>query len=293
MKVFVFADNTWSLGRVHHDISRNLPDIEFTFSHWSGYDWQDVMDKFNDCDVCMTGILCVDFFEKCFPQFDRTKCLFISHGQDAGSNTRPETVDFIYGITSQLSHHYFSMNKHVFLTPNGVDSTQFDYIERDGSLNKLGWGFAPHNGIKRIQWALDISSQTGVEITFAGVQGTDIHNWNQLSYDEMRKWYSTFDLCLVTSNSETGPLPPFEGIVSGVPAIGTRVGNFQQVPGPKFDTVEEAVEIVNRLKSNPEEMKALAKEQYEYVMTHWTYAATANKWREALQCVIDLRNNTE
>jgi len=293
MKVFVFADDTWSLGRVHHDVARNLPDVEFTFSHWSGYDWQDVVNKFNDCDVCLAGILCVNFFKSNFPYFDRSKCLFVSHGQDAGCNESPDTLDLVYGYTSQVDAHIFSMNKYAFLTPNGVDSTQFDYIERDGYLNKLGWCAAPHNGIKQIQWAINISKQTEVELSIAGVEGLDISKWNQLSYDGVRKWYSTIDLFLVTSHSDTGPLPPFEAIVSGVPAIGTRVGNFQQVPGPKFDTIEEAIEIVNHLKSNPEEMKTLAKEQYHYVMNNWTYAVTASKWRAALQCVIDLRNKVE
>ena len=107
-----------------------------------------------------------------------------------------------------------------------------------------------------------------------------------MNYEEVRKWYSGIDLLLITSipqaKHETGPLPAFEAIVSGVPVIGTAVGNFANIPGPKFTAIDEAVEIVNDLKSNPEKMKALAKEQYDYVMSNLTYASFAEKWREAL-----------
>ena len=140
--------------------------------------------------------------------------------------------------------------------------------------------------------------QTDIAAAFLSISsGTpcedDFNKWTSLNYDEVRNWYSGIDLLLITSipeaKHETGPLPAFEAIVSGIPVIGTAVGNFANIPGPKFTTIEEGIEIVNTLKSDPEKMKALAKEQYEYVITNLTYNSFANKWREALLYVSDLK----
>ena len=75
----------------------------------------------------------------------------------------------------------------------------------------------------------------------------------------MPAWYKTIDVLLVTA----GPLPPFEAILSGVLVIGTAVGNFQLLPGPKFSKIEEVAVLLKDLKKLPDRVKALAKEQYE------------------------------
>ena len=107
-----------------------------------------------------------------------------------------------------------------------------------------------------------------------------------LSRTEMVAWYSTIDVLLITAGPEnwceTGPLPAFEAIASGVLVIGTNVGNFSRVPGPKFSTVEEAVQILNDLKNNPEKVKQFAKEQYKCVMELWTYEKNAGQWKTML-----------
>jgi hypothetical protein len=105
------------------------------------------------------------------------------------------------------------------------------------------------------------------------------------------------NLLLITSIpngiSETGPLPAFEAILSGVPVIGTPTGNFAKVPGPKFTTIEEGVNIVTYLKYNPDDMKALAKEQYDYVIKNFIYEAFAHKWKEAIEYVYNLSKDNK
>ena len=291
MKVFVFSDNNWSIGRVHHDIARNLPDIEFTFEDWRIYDRKNVIRKFNECDVCMAGILCVEFFKWCFPEFDHKKCLFISHGLEFNVNEHLDISHLTYGITSSSVRHFFPTDSKVFSTPNGVDPVKFNFKNRDGSINKIGWCGSPHIKSKQANWAIKITSIANIPFSFSSKVPCedDLSKWEPLTYEEVLAWYDTIDLLLVTakisSGSETGPLPAFEAIVSGIPVVGTPVGNFADVPGPKFSTIEEGIEIVNQLKSNPEQMKALAKDQYEYVMKNNTYQSFAHKWREALEYV--------
>jgi len=297
MKVFVFADTNWSVGRVHRNVAKNLPDIEFIFEDWNNYDWQSVVNKFNESDVCLTNIVCLRFFKACFPQFDFKKCLFISHGFEDNNATDIEliTSDWVYGITSESIRKLFPANVNIFLMPNGVEHTEFDYIERTGKLNVLGWCGAPGVWYKQANWTQEISRQTGIGLSIASSAPceNDFSKWKSLNYEEVRKWYSGIDLLLITSipeeKHETGPLPAFEAIVSGIPVIGTSVGNFAKVPGPKFTNIDEAIEIIKKL--TPERMKHLAKEQYEYVMANCTYISFANKWRKAFEFVSSPKEN--
>lgn len=296
MKVFVFADDGWSIGRVHHDVANSLPDIDFTFAHWRDFDYNAIVKSFNECDVCLTGILCVEFFKNTFPTFDHKKCLFICHGLEFDVTKHPEYSGLIYGMTSPSVRHYFPEKTKVFLTPNGVDPRNFTYKHRDGSLKKLGWCGAPRVESKQISWATEISKNTGIPLSISSKVPceTNISIWEPLNYSEIREWYGTIDLLIISAKtsmgSETGPLPAFESIVSGVPVIGTPVGNFANVPGPKFSNIQEGIEIVNSL--TPEKMKALAKEQYDYVIANYTYDSFADKWREAIQYVYSQYEHT-
>ena len=291
MKVFTFIEDAWSMGRVHHDSANSLPDMQFTYAHWFKYDWQDVVTKFNDADVCITGMLSVNFFKSCFPQFNLKKCLFVTHGIEFDPAKFPDE-SLVYGITSTYLQQFFPKETKVFLTPNGVDPANFTYTPRDGSLKKLGWCGAPSRDVKQISWAIEISAKTNIPLSIASKVPCeeDVGKWVPMTYDEVREWYHTVDLLLVTSTLETGPLPAFEAIVSGIPVIGTSVGNFANIPGPKFTSIEEGIEIVKSLTS--EKMIELAKEQYDYVMANYTYASFADKWRKAIQYVYSQNEHT-
>jgi glycosyltransferase involved in cell wall biosynthesis len=168
---------------------------------------------------------------------------------------------------------------------NGVDHNDFTYTPRSGSLNTIGWCGRRCLPSKQVEWAEDISKRTGIPL-----DNLDASLSETRPKDFMRGWYQNIDLLIVTAipvwNSETGPLPTFEAIVSGIPAIGTPVGNFRDVPGPKFTTVDEAVTLVNELRQTPDRMKALALEQYNYVMAHYTYEVIAKSWRVGIQDAI-------
>jgi hypothetical protein len=281
MKVLVFADSNWSVGRVHHDVEKYLIGTEFIYVNWMGFDWGDFIKKFNECDVCLTNIVSIKFLRTTNIPFDFKKCLFMSHGYPDNKATSIEylTDEWIYGITSESIRSLFPENRTIFMMPNGVEPSHFNYTERTGIINTLGWCGSQDIKSKQPEWAREISNQVSIPVSFAST----------LSFAEVCQWYSTIDILLVTAipndSSETGPLPAFESIVSGVLAIGTQVGNFKNVPGPKFNSVEEAVTIIEHLKSNPVKVKELAREQYEYVMKHCTYSSFAHKWQEALEYV--------
>ena len=287
MKVLVFADSNWSVGRVHNDVQRYLIDIEFTYVNWMGFDWSDFVAKFSDYDVCLTNIVSIKFLRETGIPFDFKKCLFMSHGypDNDATNIDDLTDEWVYGITSESIRSLFPENRTIFTMPNGVEPSHFQYTERSGLINTIGWCGSQDIKSKQSEWAHEISSKVSIPISFAST----------LSFSEVCRWYSTIDMLLVTSmpnkSSETGPLPAFEAIVSGVLVIGTPVGNFKNVPGPKFNSVEEATEIIEDLKLNPAKVKQLAREQYEYVMEHCTYSSFAWKWQEALE-YVNLRSKS-
>jgi glycosyltransferase involved in cell wall biosynthesis len=95
------------------------------------------------------------------------------------------------------------------------------------------------------------------------------------------------DILLVLSSGpeesvETGPLSAFEAIACGIPVVGTAVGDFRHIPGPKFSTVEEGIALLEQLKRDPERVRDIAKQQYEALMSRWSYDVTAKLWEEAL-----------
>ena len=287
MRIGVFSDIHWSMGRVYKDVANVLTDWEFEFINWSNWEYEKLQESYKRCDVFIANVAAIDLL---IPMLDTSKILFISHGfeENQGRNL-PST--FTYGMTSESIRPLFPSESKVFLTPNGVDQSKFDYIQRDGTLNTIGWCGAPKVWYKQAHWAVEIAKKSNIPIHISSGSPceNDFDKWTPLNYEEIRKWYSGIDLLLITSipeaKHETGPLPAFEAIVSGVPVIGTAVGNFVNIPGPKFTTIDEAIEIVNSLKSNPEKMKSLAKEQYDYVIANLTYTSFAYKWREAIEYV--------
>lgn len=279
-KVFVFSDTHWSLGRVYRGVEKSLlTDFEFKYLDWGGYGWNDFFNLYLWCDVCIANLVCIETLRNSFQELDLKKCIFISHGATEHSSVKEYTPYFNYGMTSECVKHLFPDSVSPFLTPNGVDQEDFTYTQRNGSLETIGWCGGSHVPSKQIEWAHEISKKTNTQLSIA----------SNLSYDDVKTWYHSVNILIITSipewSSETGPLPAFEAIVSGIPVIGTPVGNFKNIPGPKFNTIDEAVIIVNHLKTNPERMKALALEQYEFVIQNFTYTVLSSKWREALNAV--------
>jgi len=178
-----------------------------------------------------------------------------------------------------------------FFVPNCVELDDYTHKEHSGSTNAIGWCGAPRVWFKQFDWARQIAKQFGTELQVSSkVPFEDVAEWKPLSSEELKEWYSKIDILLITSipngQSETGPLPAFEAIASGVVVIGTAVGNFMEVPGPKFATVEEAVSILNELKNDPERVKQIAKEQYNCIVQKWNYKVVSEKWREMFHSAL-------
>ena len=275
------ADTSWSIGRVHNDVAQALKDdYEFKFHEASRFYVHKFRDDFKNSDLCLVSAVVqkavVEMLTLESPE-DLKKLVVIAHGiSELPSIMWSDHIT--YGIVSDILLPLVPTNVHV--VPNGVNDLLFDHITRSGDLKTLGWCGALWVPFKRTSLVFDIARKSRLPVSIA----------ETLPLDRLKRWYHSIDLLLITSgpnpDDETGPLPPFEAIVSGVPVIGTRVGNFRHVPGPKFANIEEAVEIINDLRTDPNQVKMLATEQYNWVMANWTYRTLAASWRTMFESAL-------
>lgn len=280
-QVFVFSDSYWSINRVYRDVEKQLSDeFEFFYMHWRDYSPAEFVQRYNDCDICLTNVICVHCPMPDFPYLNFKKTLFISHGFPEHTPVKHYPTNYMYGMTSDSVIGLYPKNLPVLYTPNGVDPDNFIYRERSGEIKTLGWVGASYQPYKHLDWGKEIADRTGLPLEIG----------EHISFEEMKNYYQKIDVLLITAIPEhwreTGPLPAFEAIVSGVLVIGSAVGNFRKIPGPKYSTNEEGIQIINELKKNPEKVKQLAKEQYECVMNNWTYKVLAHYWRTAFYATM-------
>lgn len=280
-KVFVFSDSYWSINRVYRDVEKQLTnEFEFFYMHWRDYSPAEFVDRYNWCDICLTNLICVKCPMPDFPFLNCKKCLFVSHGFPEHIPLTEYPTQYMYGMTSDSIIDLFPKNIPILYTPNGVDPDNFTYIQRSGELKTIGWAGTAYQPYKHVDWARDIAQRCELPIQVA----------EHLTFQEMKTWYQSIDILLITAIPEhwreTGPLPAYEAIVSGVLVIGSPVGNFRKIPGPKFSSVDEAVLLIEQLKTMPDKVKELAKEQYACVMNNWTYKHLAHYWRSAFYATM-------
>jgi hypothetical protein len=272
--ILIFDQGFGAVRNVHTDLEPYLID-EFNIVYHDWHYTDDVFyEKERNADLVMTGLDGYYYLKHVFPFEHFKKYVFVSHGYPEFTDPLPEGLT--YGMTSYVIRHLFPPITPVYLVKNGVNHTMFNYTERTGEINSIGWCGRSSFPSKRFSMAVEIATSTNTSISDPSETG-----WK--SRDEIKEWYKSIDILLVTSGPEdwceTGPLPAFEAIVSGVLAIGTNVGNFARIPGPKFSTVEEGIEILNDLKSNPQKVKNIIKEQYECVLALWSYEKNACQWK--------------
>ena len=297
-ELLVFMDPYWSIGRVNRNIELYLKDeYNFTFVDWNNFDDNFLVKKIHlEYDIILTGFWIYYKMIEIYKDINLSNWIFIAHGfselhpnNNYSLNNIGSPYSLIkntnYAVTSDCLIDLFPKDIKLYVTPNGVEPSHFTYIETTEKLEKLGWCGAPAVQSKNINWAIEITKKTNLQLSLA----------SRLSFEKLKDWYHSIDLLIVTAGpnkeAETGPLPPFEAIVSGTPVIGTPVGNFRHIPGPKFNTIEEAVTIIEDFKLHPEKKVALAKEQYDYVIKFWTYKTLSDSWRTMFNDVIVKNEN--
>jgi len=282
-KILVYCDTHWAIGRIYKDIDKYLDkDFSFTYYDWAEHAPNFIISLIDDYDVFITNLVNIKHFHH-MSSDKLKKTIFSCHGfkEFVSLDNYSFPKEPVYSIVSKSVVELFpeNMRNDLIHTYNGVELTNFNYIKRNGNIEKLGWCGASHIDWKRSKLSIEIAGKTKLSLSFAC----------KLSYEELKQWYNKIDVLLINSgpeySKETGPLPAFEAIASGVLVIGTYVGNFAEVPGPKYSTVDEAVDILLDLKQNPEKVRQIANEQYECVKKNWTYEILSNQWRKMYETI--------
>lgn len=290
-KVLIYGEPTWAVGRIHKDIEKYLSnEFEFIYYDWANTYLNIFSSSCDSADLILTVYVGQYYIDNYYSTCNKKKCIFVAHGFEEMQGVNP-SPDATYGLVSKAIEHLFPSNLKPFFVPNCVELSHFTHKEHSGSTNVIGWCGAPRVWFKQFHWAKEIAKQFETELQVScKVPFEDPADWVALPFEDLIQWYSTLDILLITSipngQSETGPLPAFEAIASGVLVIGTSVGNFAEIPGPKFSTIEEAVTILNDLKSNPEKVKQIAKEQYDCIVEKWNYKVVSEKWREMFHSAL-------
>lgn len=275
--ILVIADIGWSIGRIHKDIERVLgKEYKFIFMNCASFFMDELKRLFAKCDMCLTTLNLHTDMIQLFPSVvELSKIMFVCHGHSEISIENVMYKYVTYGTVSDILIPFFPTAVHV--VPNGVDLSSFSFNQRSGAIQTLGWCGAPKVYVKRYEMFEQIADIMKLQTSIAST----------LTYDELKTWYHTIDILLVTSGPdayvETGPLPPFEAIASGVLVIGTPVGNFRHTPGPKFHTMEEACDILQILCKNPDMVRKIAEEQFAWVSTKWNYTILGEAWKEMFE----------
>jgi len=282
--IVVLAEVGWSIGRVHHDVAFYLSGhYEFKFYNIFGFLLADFLKDFHKADLCLTTVGWFDtVMGTCkLSQADLRKMVLVCHGHCEIKNHKWSPY-ITYGAVSDVLLPFMATRLHI--VPNGVNSSFFDRKMHTGQLKVLGWCGELRNVAKRSDMVFEIARRLKMPVSIA----------ETLTLENLKDWYHSVDVLLVTSGPgphiETGPLPPFEAIVSGVVVIGTNVGNFRKVPGPKFETVEDAVQILDELRTKPDTVCEIAQEQYKWVMENWTYRTHAESWKTMFDAACALKH---
>ena len=276
-KVVVIADISWAIGKINREIMRRIPNCDAIFYDPTSFNLDQFMQNMKNCDVCLTTLnLHTGILNTIQDESLRRKILFVVHGVTETKDVEySETLR--YSVVSDVIIPRMPSNLNILVTPNGVDPSLYTHRERDGTLKIVGWAGAASVGVKRFHMFQPIVDAAGLQ------SKSTVH---QIPSEQMDGWYQDVDILLILSGPEefveTGPLPAFEAIACGIPVVGTAVGNFGHIPGPKFSTVEEGIALLEELKKDAERVRDIAKQQYEAVMKDWSYDVTARLWERAL-----------
>jgi glycosyltransferase involved in cell wall biosynthesis len=108
----------------------------------------------------------------------------------------------------------------------------------------------------------------------------------------MQEFYDSIDLLICTSSTEGGPLGVFEAIACGVPVISTNVGLVKEVDSiHKFDTAQQACELIERLKSQ-ELLKKYRSNQYCQLYSEFCTEQLFGYWEDLFVACDCLNSKT-
>jgi glycosyltransferase involved in cell wall biosynthesis len=286
-KVAIWSEKKWALGRIHNAIIKHMSRwYDFEYFDWSNSEDCQRLWKYGNgwknFDIIL-GNSAIDWHQlelgwmDSLPMEYLTKCIPVVHSSVFNLPAFLEKIvnkigPIFCGITPLIVDNIKSeYGIEGSLTPIGVDTDLFPYNRRVTKIKRAGFvGKQDMNeDVKRPKMFLEICEKSGIEPIF--IHGRDI-NLND-------KLYEDIDLLMYVSTHEGVATGICEAGSCGIPVITTKVGYSLYLEKIKtFDTVEEAVEIINWLNSSEETILNYSKNLTEEIRTNWNWKQICEKY---------------
>ena len=159
------------------------------------------------------------------------------------------------------------------LVKAGKPTADFAPFKTVNKIERLGLNGNPRIGeawcqVKRPEMFKEIAEDSNCTYSFI---------WNSPEKDN--KIYKDIDMYVCTSTYESGPAGIMECALSKIPVISTNTGHGKNIKSIKtFETVDEAVAIINELNSSPELLHNYIEEVYNEVIEEYDWSNVAPKY---------------
>jgi glycosyltransferase involved in cell wall biosynthesis len=305
-KIAIWCENKWAMGRIHNDLIKYMKKNSDNYDyHFDYLDWNNLeatihlIKKWEEYDIIISNTSIYNsrynFFKHLYenPKF-LSKILCVSHcpliehefyGEKIDSLTPEQRQGINLGHISKQGvenlKNYYNLAINPYWLPCGVDLENFKIKERiNFPLKNIGFiGTRKNKDIKRSEMFDDIISKTDLTPVY-------IHSKPFTQYDKL---YEDIDLLICTSEAEAGPLGIFEAAACGIPVLSTKVGNVSELQSlMTFETVEQAVEIIEYLNKNPAVLQEYLVKVTDEVRNNWSAELLISKyWKPVIDSIID------
>ena len=288
LKILYYGDCglTTSMGIIHRDIKKLSKDkIKLDLLSWEDSDgcikfhneevWRNYDLVLSDHHIYETEEIgwklpkdVNSFKRKLVPFYHTELDIESSHFNQGG---KPEWfITPIAGINKKIVNQIKEKGFKAVLLPIGVDSKRFKPFKKVNKIKRVGFIGSQKqskewNKIKRPQLFDNICKIADVEPIY--IDGRE-NNW---------KMYEDIDLVICTSTIEGNPMAFLECVASKIPFISTKVGIVNEYKEVKtFNTVDEAVKLINELNENKDNIQEYVDKLYDVVIPE-------RKWENVLE----------
>lgn len=263
--VLVLADQGGAIERLHKNVAVHIS-AHFTLKFYesSNFDEQKFAKEFHLADLCLTTGRWLDTLTNSCklsaPEFQK-KIVAVCH--DRADIPQTWSPDITYGATADDLLQLMPAGSQLAFA--GVAPLRISRKQPSGKIETLGW-FGKESDL-----ALSVSQASGIPLSVSDAE----------SFPQVQEWYRSIDVLLFAEGPE---VRAFEAIACGVMVIGTN-----QVPGPKFSTIEEAAQILRELAGSPERTKDLAMAQYKWLVSNRAINVLSKSWTSMLEAAVAKR----
>lgn len=288
-----FGDCGWAVGRIYNFLKKYIDKNKYVvdlyeWKHYENFVRLFLDGNYNKYDcIIVQNTIKEDYKKVNINSFDWNQ---IDDKTIAVSHTYP---DYEEPINYWWKHNYalgkYNVDEHEKVSDkkfgllySGYDSDLFYKVREVKEIHSIGFCGNPNVAeqrwldVKR-PWMLDeIAKNTNCVVN--NVYGKDISNGYHI--------YDDIDMYVCTSILEAGPLGVLECAACGIPVISTNVGYVKELNSiKKFETVEEASEIINYFNEHPDELLEYTETLRKEVEEKFSCKNVIKYWEDAIENV--------